>query len=231
MAAIWNLAQRWLARVEAGETPRAAARAVCRELVSAQQRAAGEAAALILRGGAVIATYSRSATVLAALLAARQHHRRIRVLCSEGRPVCEGRALAAQLARNAIPVEFFTDAALLTSLARADLVLTGCDALFPSSFVNKVGTNSLLWAAKAARIPFYVVADLFKCLPPARQRHFAIREQSAAEVWKTSQKNLRVRNFYFEEVPLGGCTGIVTDQGVLLPEQVRRMMETPLPFC
>jgi translation initiation factor 2B subunit (eIF-2B alpha/beta/delta family) len=132
----------------------------------------------------------------------------------------EGRAMADRLARLNVPVELFTDAALMASLTQANVVLLGCDAVFPSTFVNKVGTHALLRTARAARVPAFVIADSFKFLPRSRQTAFRICEESAAEVWRRKRAHLLVRNFYFEHIPLRLLSGVVTEDGVRDPREV-----------
>ena len=220
MAAVLNVCNRWLLAVEQGESPREAARAVARQLRQGQHLAALRAATLVEDGAAVV-TYSFSSTVLAALLASWNRGRRFRVLCSEARPQMEGRLLAERLARQQVPVEFFTDAALFSSFAAGSLVLVGCDALESRTFVNKVGTRALLSLARRSRLSFYVVADPFKFLPAKLRRWFRIRRERAVEVWRPPRKNVLVHNLYFEKVPLRSVTAIVTDTGAWAPERIR----------
>lgn len=225
MAAVWNTCHAWLRCVEAGGTPQAAAWQVARQLEKAQQAVAARAAALISRGCAV-ATHSSSSTVLAALLAATRQGRRFRLLCSEGRPQMEGRTLARTLAAHRVPVDLLTDAGLLAAISEADLALLGCDAIFPDGFLNKTGTAALVRLARDHSVPVYVLADSFKFVPRRLAASILIREEDPAEVWRTRQPLVRVRNFYFERVPLAGCTGVVTETGVWPParavHQVRR---------
>jgi len=224
MAAVLNVSNRWLCAVQEGERMAAAARRIARELRWAQ-RAAAACAATLVADGATVLTYSFSSTVLAALLKAWNQGRRFRVLCSESRPQLEGRALAARLASRRVPVELYTDAALFSAVAGADLVLAGCDAIQPAGFVNKVGTKALCELARRHRIPFCVVGDSLKFLPLALQHHFRIRSESPAEVWRAPRKNIRVHNVYFETVPLRGCSSVITEGGIWSPRQVRGLLE------
>ena len=133
--------------------------------------------------------------------------------------------MAAQLGEKKVDVDLFTDAALLSVLPAADLVIVGCDAIRPDSFINKVGTFALLCMARHFRIPFYVVADSFKFLPAKLENWFGIRTESAIEVWRTPGKSVLVRNFYFERVPLQGCAAVVTDSGVWAPGKIRSILQ------
>lgn len=236
MAAVLNVSNRWLCAVEQGAPPAATARRLTRELRQAQKTAAMRAARLVA-DGVTVATYSASSTVLATLLGCRRAGRRFRVLCSESRPRREGLQLAGRLAEAGVPVEMHTDAGLFSALADADLapdlVLVGCDAILPGCFVNKAGTGALLAAARRSRIPSYVVADSFKFLPKGLAPWFRIRPQSPAEVWRVTRrapqnaprKNITVRNFYFEKIPLRACTAVVTESGLWTPNKISALLK------
>ena len=232
MAAVLNVTNRWLCAVEQGAPAAASARKLARELRQAQKTAAMRAARLVT-DGVTVATYSASSTVLAALLGRRRAGRRFRVLCSESMPRRKGLQLAGRLAKASVPVEMHTDAGLFSVLADADLVpdlvIVGCDAILPGCFVNKTGTSALLVAAHRSRIPFYVVADSFKFLPRGLAPWFRIRPQSPAEVWRAPQrtlrKNITVRNFYFEKIPLRGCTAVVTESGLWTPNNISALLK------
>ena len=225
MAAVWNVCDQWVRLVNGGSTPLQASRRIARALSTAQKAAVGHAAGLI-RTGQVVMTYSASSSVEAALRLACRKGRRFRVLCAEGRPMYEGRLMAQRLAKLCVPVEIFTDAALLSSVSEANLVLVGCDAIFPNSFVNKVGTHALLRMARIAHVPAYVVADSFKVLPASEKPSFRIREQKPSEVWRQQTKNLRVRNFYFEAVPLRVVLSLITERGLCSPHCVPSLLQS-----
>ncbi len=232
MAAVLNVSNRWLRAVEQGASPAASARRLARELRRAQKAAAMRAARLVA-DGTTVATYSFSSTVLAALLESRRAGRRFRVLCSESRPRREGCQLAVRLAKAGVPVELFTDVGLFSILAGADIVpdaiIVGCDAILPGCFVNKAGTGALLAAARRFHIPFYVVADSFKFLPKGLSSWFRIRRQNPSEIWRAPQRmprqNITVRNFYFEKVPLRGCTAVVTETCLRTPNKINALLK------
>ena len=236
MAAVLNVSNRWLCAVEQGAPAAASARRLARELRQAQKAAATRAARLVA-DGVTVATYSSSSTVLATLLECRRAGRRFRVLCSESMPRREGLQLAGRLAKAGVPVELFTDAGLFSALVDEDTVpdsiIVGCDAILPGYFVNKVGTGALLAMARRSRIPFYVVADSFKFLPRGLASWFRIRRQSPAEVWrepwratqKAPRRNITVRNFYFEKVPLRGCSAVVTETGLWSAKKIATFLK------
>jgi len=146
------------------------------------------------------------------------------VICSEGRPAREGLRLTETLASSGIPVKLTLDATLPGLLKEADLAVVGADALFESGVINKVGTYPLALAAKAASVPFYVLCDSQKFLPPALERFFFIPDRSPDEVWEAAPPGVLVVNRYFEATPLHLLSGILSETGLLSASGARRVL-------
>jgi translation initiation factor 2B subunit (eIF-2B alpha/beta/delta family) len=224
MAPLLNLGER-VARAAAGKT---SAPELARELLRFRRQLRGANRALArrfaarVRPGATLLTYSYSSTVRAALLAARP--KLARVILSEARPLLEGRRLAAALARHRLRVLLVADAALPARVREADLVAVGADAVLPDGYVNKVGTALLAERARAARKPFYVLADTSKILSPALARHFRIEPKPPAELWPRAPRRVEVENLYFERVPLTRGVIVLTEHGPLTRRQRRKSL-------
>ena len=124
-----------------------------------------------------------------------------------------------------IPVDYSTDMALFAGLREADVVLLGADAIFPTHFLNKVGTHALAELARVRDVPCFIICVANKCLPAAAARLLKITRHSSDEVWSDAAPGVRVHNDYFEEIPLPLLTGIVTDQGLWRPDDLRTMLE------
>ncbi|HXG42126.1 MAG TPA: NUDIX domain-containing protein [Dehalococcoidia bacterium] len=183
------------------------------ELERTAREAASQAASHLPAG--TIATYSRSSTVLAALLARRP----ARVLLSEGRPGQEGLQLARELAGAGIAVTLVADAQLPGLVAEAEAVVVGADALLADgSFVNKAGTLALALAARRHRVPFYVVAEAWKALPPGVA---PFPEEGEADEIAPPTMGVTVRNPYFETTPASLVTAYLTEGGALPPAALR----------
>jgi translation initiation factor 2B subunit (eIF-2B alpha/beta/delta family) len=156
--------------------------------------------------------------VLAALVALRA--RIAQVVGSEGRPLLEGRLLAERLAAQQVPITVLLDAELPDAVGSADLVVVGADAVFPDAYVNKVGTRLLQERARAARKPFFVLADTAKILPPALAALHRIEDKPLHEIWRDAPAGVTVVNRYFERVPLGGAA-LLTERGELSTAKLR----------
>ncbi|MBI3989458.1 MAG: hypothetical protein HY347_07555 [candidate division NC10 bacterium] len=179
----------------------------------------------LLQTAEAVLIYSYSLTVMNTLLLAKRQRARFSVLCSEGRPAGEGLRLAKLLTRKGISVTLVVDAALPGLVREADLCLMGADALLPSGLVNKVGTYALALAARTDSVPFYVLCDSRKFLPKPLERFFTIREERPEEIWRRSPKGVMVKNRLFERTPLRLLTGVISEEGLLDPDEVRKVLQ------
>src|SRR5215813_1849512 len=183
---------------------------------SASRKAAASAAqgSQLISENSVVLTHSRSSTVLAALLNAAGAGRRFALLATESRPMFEGRQLAETVSRAGIHVTGIVDAAAALVMDTVDVVLVGADRVTPGHVLNKVGTRMIALAARDLGIPVYSLADTSKFIghPPTGSQPNA----PDAEVWPDHPPAVSVINRYFEEVPVGLFTAIVTERGPLL---------------
>ncbi len=133
--------------------------------------------------------------------------------CAESRPKLEGRDLARRLAADGIAVELFTDAAITLALDAADAVLVGADAVTPEFLINKVGTAGLCAMASVRGVPVYALAGREKALSATEAARLQHPDAAASEVWNAPPAGVRVRNAYFERVPVSLVAMIVSDAG------------------
>lgn len=198
--------------------------AACREFVHRLEASGGEVsrqASSLISDGVTVMTHSHSQTVLNALVAARQAGRQFEVICPESRPICEGTAMARHLGNAGIRVTLVVDAAMLSLLKRAQIVMAGADSVSDRGVVNKTGTSLLALAAGNRGTAFYVLCASDKILP-AGYALPAEPPKPVSEITAESSPNVTVENFYFDLTPLDLVTGVVTEEGILAPEQLRQ---------
>jgi translation initiation factor 2B subunit (eIF-2B alpha/beta/delta family) len=177
------------------------------------EAAIAETALRLIPDDGQVITNGRSTTVRAALRHAQRAGRRFRVVCAEGRPGCEGRTLAAELAGGGINVTLVIDAVAVSMAAQSDLVLFGADHLSAQGLVNKVGTLGIALSAAANGVPVYTLCGSEKFLPPGYAPPAQAR-WPGEQVWSDAPASVAVRNVYFDSTPLSVLAGIVTEQGV-----------------
>jgi ribose 1,5-bisphosphate isomerase len=200
-----------------------------RDLEEARAAVARTAASLLTERGGWIATLSASAVVREALVAAKRAGRDPRVLVGEGRPRLEGRALAAALAAEQIPVWLVADAALPLLLSYATQLWLGADAVTEAGVINKIGSYAAALAAREHSVASYALAGRRKFLP-AGTPALRIMEMPPAEVWDAPAPGVQPRNVYFELVPMPLLRGIVIEGEALGPTEAATLArERALP--
>jgi len=168
--------------------------------------------------GATILTISFSSMVRAALEGSG-NPRSLRAICLESRPSAEGAALAHLLSQAGLRVSYAVDAAMGTLIQEADLILLGADSLGDRGVANKIGSMALVSLARERNIPAYFLLDQSKLLPfgfPQRVED----DRPSGEVLKMAE-GIQVWNRYFEIVPVGAITGIVTEDGHASPVEIQ----------
>jgi translation initiation factor 2B subunit (eIF-2B alpha/beta/delta family) len=195
-----------------------------RQCSRAVTEASANAAGLI-RDGARVLTHSRSSTILRTLIDAHNAGTNFSVIATESRPLLEGRTLAEALSRQGLHVTLIADAAVALVLDTVTCVLVGADRVTPLVLENKIGTRLIALAAAEQRVPVYAVADSSKFINPPDPRAAAEAERPPDELWPDTPYGVLILNRYFEETSLRHFTGIITEEGVLRPEEARRRAE------
>lgn len=206
----------------AGEGPSAVAdeARIVREQYEHAVEDISSAARPLLTG--TLLTHSLSGTVSDVLTACASQIERVVVL--EGRPRYEGCDTARMLARNDIPVTLITDAQADIFLPRCRAVVVGADTvLADGAIINKAGTSLLAWAARGRHIPFYVLCETLKISPRTWMGNLAaLEEKEPEEVLEEPIAGVTVRNFYFDCTPARLVTGVITEEGILRREDIKR---------
>jgi len=120
-------------------------------------------------------------------------------------PKKEGELFALNLKNSGKEVVIFEDNNYLFGAKMCDVFLSGADAIFDETFVNKSQTFSLCLFAKYFNKPFYLLANRYKYLNADLKGYYKILQMPRREVTK---KDLDVYNVYFEEIPLDLVTPI-----------------------
>jgi methylthioribose-1-phosphate isomerase len=166
-------------------------------------------------------------TALGVVQVAHHAGRPVHVWVDESRPYLQGARLTTwELAQAGVPHSLIPDTAAghLMSRGEVDVVLVGADRIAANGdTANKVGTYTLAVLAARHGIPFYVVAPI-SSIDLATQDGAAIpiEERSAGEVLafrgvQIAPPDTDVRNPAFDVTPSDLISGIVTEEGVVMP--------------
>ncbi len=177
----------------------------------------------MLADGDRIMTHSYSSTVVEVLKKAYDKQRNIEVIITRSGPGRTGERVARELGLNGIPVTFIDDAAMGLYVSTANKVMVGADRICADGgVVNGIGTYQLALAARGVGVPFYVLCETLKFDPGLRGEEVDLEEKEPSEVVEPGRlpPGVRVRNTYFDVTPPELVSGIVTENGLLLPGEI-----------
>jgi translation initiation factor 2B subunit (eIF-2B alpha/beta/delta family) len=242
MASLFNLFDRILPELDKAPSGAAATRAVRRatqafveEMEEHNRKISAHLFDLVKKEGVII-THSASRSVREALRHCWKEGKRFSVICTESRPACEGVLLASHLAEQGIPTSLTTDALCLSLMMspRPDkkesrVVLVGADSVSLQGLTNKAGTLGLAMTAKNCSIPFYALAGSEKFLPSTFPVEKAIQERPPEEILSSPPDGLKIINRYFDITSLPYLTAVVTEQGILPPQSLKKQLKKLTP--
>ncbi len=141
------------------------------------------------------------------------------VYACETRPLWQGARLTMyELLRDRITAYLIPDGAAASTIRekKIEAVLVGADRIARNGdTANKIGTYALALAAKAHRVPFYVVAPRSTFDPCIKTgRDIPIEERSESEVLTAAPKGARAYNPAFDVTPARLITAFITELGV-----------------
>lgn len=137
------------------------------------------------------------------------------VIQTVSEPVQEGKLQAARVAAMGFQVSLINEAAAGRFMDKTDMLITGADAIFNDSLINKAGTLPLALLCRHYSKPWYVLADsrkLINCsLSEMYPNGFTEKEKPAMEIWNDPPRSVRPVNYYFENIPRGLAASIFTE--------------------
>ncbi|HOX36963.1 MAG TPA: S-methyl-5-thioribose-1-phosphate isomerase [Candidatus Brocadiia bacterium] len=183
-------------------------------------------------GGLATADYG---TALAVMFAAKEQGKRFHVFMDETRPLLQGARLTAwELQRAGIDCTLICDnmAAQVMKEGRVQMAVVGADRIAANGdTANKVGTYGLSVIAKAHGVKFYIAAPVstFDLTLPDGSG-IPIEERAAEEITegfgtRTAPEGVKVYNPAFDVSPAENITGIITEHGVIMRPNTRRVAE------
>ena len=184
------------------------------------RKIATEIASRLIKNNSIVYTHCHSSTVNMALIEAKKNGKHFEVYCTETRPFMQGRMTASDLSKAKIPVTFFVDSAMRLAIKEADICFIGADAVTNDlKVINKIGSELAADSASHFEIPFYVLTDSWKFDP---KTIFGFEEEiekrSYKEVWENPPKGVKIDNYVFEKINPNAITAIVSELGILSPQ-------------
>ena len=177
----------------------------------------------LIADGDRIMTHSYSSTVMAVLKEAFDKHKHMEVIATRSGPGGTGERIAQELGRYGLPVTFIDDAAIGLYISVVNKVMVGADRVCADgNIINGIGTYQLALAAEKAGVPFYVLCETLKFDPRLKSHEVDLEEKQPSEIVEPGRlpPEVRVKNPYFDITPLELVTGVVTENGLLAPQEV-----------
>lgn len=185
-----------------------------------------------IRDNIVVFTHCHSSTVTNILRKAKEEGKKFEVICTETRPVFQGKITARELLSLDIKTTFIVDSAARSFMRKADIVIVGADAITSEgNVINKIGTGTIALLAHEARKPFYVVAELLKFDPATICGEYSqIEERNPDEVWKNAPEKLEIHNPAFDVTRRGFIHGIICEEGIIPPHAASEVIRRKYPW-
>ncbi|MCX6158740.1 MAG: S-methyl-5-thioribose-1-phosphate isomerase [Ignavibacteriae bacterium] len=177
-------------------------------------------------------------TALAPVYLAKEAGLKVHVWVEETRPRNQGARLTAwELEQNGIDYSIITDNAggYVMQNGMVDMVITGSDrTTLTGDVCNKIGTYKTALAAYDNKIPFYASVPMSSFDLSIRDgvKEIPIEERSTDEIMYSEYydgrdikkglitfKTAKIRNFGFDVTPAKYVTGIITEKGIIKPNE------------
>jgi len=170
-------------------------------------------------------------TALGVIRAAWNQDKQIKVIATETRPKLQGARLTAyELKRDGIPVTLITDSMVgyVMSKQLVNKVVVGADRIVRDAVINKIGTYNIAVLAHEHGIPFYVAAPTSTMDLSHTSDDAIIEERNPEEVThlrseRIAPKGIKVINPAFDITPLRYVSAVITEEGILYPEDLLKL--------
>lgn len=154
---------------------------------------------------------------------------------TETRPLFQWRKTSKDLVKAGIPTTMIPDSAatffvdnLYDSHVDIDVVIIGCDAIkLNGDVMNKVGSFGIWLAAWHSNIPVYIAWSLLKVDTTGKVK---IEKRDGKEVWPDAPEELEIINYAFDLVPAKFITGIITEFGIIKPDEIQDAIKKHYPW-
>jgi ribose 1,5-bisphosphate isomerase len=185
----------------------------------------------LINDGDTLLTICNSSVALGVIIKAYQQEKKIQVFSAESRPRFQGRITVKQLAGAGVPVTMIVDSAVKHFMQQVDKAFVGADAITADGEVfNKIGTSQVALIANEYDRPFYVCAETYKFAPQTLNGEtIEIEERDVEEIADPSDfPGVNIINPAFDRTPAKHITGIITELGVVKPDDARGIIQDML---
>ena len=176
----------------------------------------------MIKNNSTVLTHCHASTVTNILKLAKSKGKKFRVICTETRPLYQGRRTAKDLIKNKIDTTMIVDSGVSNIIKQVDMAFVGADLLtVTGEAVNKIGSTNVALACRRVNIPFYVCSTLMKIEPQTlKGKYPKVEQREGREIWDKPPKGLKFVNPAFEVIPNDLISAIITEKGVVRPDSL-----------
>lgn len=203
--------------------------------IEEEEKIRPELGAWLIDDGDNIVTHCHSGSVVKVLVTAWDDWKKIHVYNTETRPLYQWRRTSKDLVSAGVPDTMITDSSVAFFVDNlydneihinkvflwADCIRTNGDT------INKVGSFSIGLSAWHSGVPLYIVWSLLKV---DVTNTIGIETRPGSELWSEAPKWLDIINYAFDLIPAKCITGILTEFGVIRPENILKEIEKRYPW-
>lgn len=178
-----------------------------------------------------VLTHCHSSTAVSVIKSIAQGKRTFEVVCTETRPLFQGRITAKSLLDDGISTTLIADSAAESFVIGRgsipiDAIFIGCDEItIDGSCINKIGSWGIAMSATYVGKPIYVVSPLLKVNPSVSHRDISIEIREDDELWSDAPRGLKMFNPAFEIVDSRLITGFMTEFGIIKPNEIASIVK------
>ena len=178
----------------------------------------------------IVFTHCHSKSVVDILVKARNEWKKIQVYNTETRPLYQWRKTSQDLVNAWVPDTMVVDSSASSVIDNTvwntiDVkeIFLWSDCIKPDgTVINKIWSFAIWLSAWNSWVPLYVVGSLLKIDVVDK---IGIETRSGKELWPEAPEWLNIVNFAFDRIPHKCITWIVTEFGVIRPENLMRAVE------
>lgn len=206
------------------------------EMISESKKSIVDKSKNYLKNYDKIFTHCHSSTAEILIKQLSQGDKDFEVVCTETRPLFQGRITAKNLVNAGVRTTMITDSAAESFIINRgnvpiDAIFIGCDQIMKNGYViNKIGSWGIAMSAHYSDKPIYVVTPLLKIDEGAFSRNVEIEVREDTEIWPDAPKGLEVYNPAFEIVDNVLITGFVCEFGIVKPNEVDNLVKEKYPW-
>jgi ribose 1,5-bisphosphate isomerase len=176
-------------------------------------------------------THCHSSTAVSIIKNQSKRVKNFKAVCTETRPLFQGRITAKKLCDNGVETTLIVDSAAESFIIDRgthpiDVVFLGADEItMRGDAINKIGSWGIALASYFMSKPVYIVTPILKIEVETAYRPVEIEYRTSNEIWKEAPKGLKMVNPAFEIINKEFITGYITELGIIKPEDISKVIQ------